>query len=75
MERETGEFTLRIVAEFSFNGGKEFVEANFAKELAELKQALANVDATLLRTKESKEQTMMGTMLYSPWGRLRKRKI
>jgi len=66
VERETGEFTLRIVAEFSFNGGKEFVEANFANELAELKQALTNVDANLLRTKESKEQTMMGKMLYSP---------
>ena len=42
MERKTGEFTLRVVAEFDFNGGKDFVEKNFPRELAELKQAIAN---------------------------------
>ncbi|MER8280477.1 BglII/BstYI family type II restriction endonuclease [Acinetobacter baumannii] len=68
MERKTGEFTLRVVAEFDFNGGKDFVEKNFPRELAELKQAIANVDASVLRTKESKEKTMMGAMLYSPVG-------
>lgn len=68
MEVRSGEFTLRIVAELDFNGGKKIVETQFAKELSELKQAIANVDASLLRTKESKEKTMMGEMLYSPVG-------
>ena len=57
MEVRSGEFTLRIVAELDFNGGKKIVETQFAKELSELKQAIANVDASLLRTKESKEKT------------------
>jgi len=57
---------LKIVAELDFNGGKGIVENQFSQELQELKDALSRVDGNLYRTKESKEKTMMGKMLYSP---------
>lgn len=66
MERKTGEFTLRIVAEFDFCGGKEIVEKYYANELAELKRAISNIDASLYKTKISQEKTMPGKVLYSP---------
>lgn len=57
---------MRVVGKYSFNGGKEVVEANYAAELDEIYRALAPVDADLYRTKESREKTMPGRMLYSP---------
>lgn len=66
MERKTGEFTLRIVAEFDFCGGKEIVEKYYANELTELKRAISNIDASLYKTKISQEKTMPGKVLYSP---------
>lgn len=57
---------MRVVGKYSFNGGKEVVEADYATELDEIYKALAPVDADLYRTKESKEKTMPGKMLYSP---------
>lgn len=68
MERKTGEFTLKIVAEFDFCGGKEIVEKYYANELAELKRAISNIDASLYKTKISQEKTMLGKVLYSPAG-------
>lgn len=57
---------MRVVGKYSFNGGKEVVEAEYAVELEEIYQALAPVNADRYRTKESKEKTMAGRMLYSP---------
>ena len=57
---------MRIVGKYSFNGGKEVVEADYAAELEEIYKALGPVDADKYRTKESKEKTMPGKMLYSP---------
>lgn len=57
---------MRIVGKYSFNGGKEVMEANYGAELDEIVKALAPVDADRYRTKESKEKTMVGKMLYSP---------
>lgn len=57
---------MRVVAELDFNGGKDIVEKQFSRELQELKSALSRVNGSLYRTKESKEKTMMGKMLYSP---------
>lgn len=59
---------MEIVAEFSFNKGKEFVEKNHGAELQEIKDAIFSVDASRLKTKVSKEKTMVGQMLYSPKG-------
>ena len=57
---------MRVVGKYSFNGGKDVVEADYAAELEEIYKALGPVDADKYRTKESKEKTMPGKMLYSP---------
>lgn len=51
---------------YSFNGGKEYVEKNFPDELKDLISAIESIRAEDSRTKESKEKTMNGKMLYSP---------
>lgn len=55
-----------IAARYSFNGGQEVVESRYSHLLSEIEAAIANVDAEQHRTKQSKEKTMMGQMLYSP---------
>jgi hypothetical protein len=55
-----------IAGEYSFNNGKQYIEENFARQLQEIKAAIRAIDATLHKTKVSKEKTMMGKMLYSP---------
>lgn len=57
---------MRIIAEYSFNKGKEFIEKAHKKEFEELKAIISTVDATQCKTKRSKEKTMKGKMLYSP---------
>jgi hypothetical protein len=55
-----------IAGEYSFNSGKEYVEQKFPSELKEIKDAIRGIDVTKHKTKESKEKTMKGKMLYSP---------
>jgi hypothetical protein len=55
-----------IVAQYSFKNGKDFIEKNHPNELAEVKEIIANVDCTILKTKISKEKTMNGRELYAP---------
>ncbi len=55
-----------IAARYSFNGGREAVETKYPHLLAEIEAALTSVDAEQHRTKQSKEKTMLGQMLYSP---------
>jgi Restriction endonuclease BglII len=57
---------MRIVGLYSFNGGLEFVQQHFPKELDELKKAIENVNAEVHKTKVSREKTMPGKVLYSP---------
>ena len=57
---------MKIVGEYSFAGGAEFVTRNFPKQLAEIQSAIREIDASRHKTKESKEKTMPGRMLYSP---------
>ena len=59
-------YVLRVVAEFSFNAGKEFIEEEYPLLLGEIKQAISNIDANSCKTKSSLERTMKGRMLYSP---------
>ena len=63
---ETGEPVVKIVARYDFNGGKGEVESRFAVELREIEQAIAAVDASLFKSKVSKEKTMPGRLLYAP---------
>lgn len=57
---------MEIIAQYSFNRGKEFIEENHKAELEELKEIIASVDATQCKTKVSEEKTMKGEMLYNP---------
>lgn len=57
---------MKIAGIYSFNGGKEAVEAKFGAELREVEQIIAAVDSTQHKTKTSYEKTMPGKTLYSP---------
>ncbi len=59
---------MKIGGIYSFNRGREIIEANFAIELQEIQETIAAVDATIHKTKRSKEKTMPGRMLYKPGG-------
>lgn len=55
-----------IAGMYSFKGGKEIVESEYALELAEVKSVIAAVDSNRHKSKISKEVTMPGKVLYSP---------
>lgn len=57
---------MRVAAVYSFNGGKEAVTKLYPDLLTEMNAAIRVVDASLYKTKESTEKTMLGQMLYSP---------
>jgi len=57
---------LKIVAEYDFNGGAAAVRKRYAKEFAEIKDVIANVDALKYKTKSSTERTMHGRILFAP---------
>ncbi|NLF03019.1 MAG: restriction endonuclease [Anaerolineales bacterium] len=57
---------MNIAGRYSFNGGKELIEAKYAIELREVEQVIVAVDSAQCRTKTSREKTMPGKVLYSP---------
>jgi hypothetical protein len=57
---------LRIVAKYDFNGGAKAIEENYQTEFSEIEAVVAAIDASLYKTKESVEKTMLGKMLFSP---------
>lgn len=57
---------MRVVAEFSFNGGRETVLKQYAPQFEEILSIVASVDSTSHLTKTSREKTMRGKKLYSP---------
>lgn len=57
---------MKIIAIYSFNKGKQFIEKHHKKELEEIKEIIKMVDAKTCKTKRSKEKTMPGKILYSP---------
>lgn len=57
---------MKIVGVYSFNGGEKAVYEKYEKELDEVKNVLAHVDAATHKTKTSKEKTMRDKILYSP---------
>ncbi len=54
-----------IAAEYSFNGG-DAIQKKCSHLLQEIEDVITSVNASEFKTKESKEKTMMGKMLYSP---------
>ena len=57
---------MRIVARYSFCHGLELITTKHHKELSEVTSAIQSVDAEHFRTKQSKEKTMPGRLLYAP---------
>lgn len=57
---------MKIVGRYSFARGGDVVPKQHQKLLQEVERAIELIDADKLRTKESKEKTMKGSMLYSP---------
>jgi hypothetical protein len=54
-----------IAGMYSFNSGREVIEAQCATELREVDQIIAAVDSAQCRTKTNREKTMPGKSLYS----------
>ena len=57
---------MKIVATYDFNSGKSAVLQRYAAEFAQIQSVISAIDASLYKTKESTEKTMMGKMLFSP---------
>ncbi len=57
---------MKIVARYDFNGGEAAVQQKYATEFAQIQSVINAIDASLYKTKESTEKTMMGEMLFSP---------
>lgn len=57
---------LRLAAQYSFKNGLDEINQRFPGLLAEVKEAIRTVDASIAKTKLSKEKTKVGRMLYSP---------
>jgi hypothetical protein len=57
---------MRIVAEYSFKGGREVVSRKYPHLLREITQVIEVVDASKHLTKTSREKTMRGKKLYAP---------
>jgi hypothetical protein len=65
MVRQIGE-KVKVVAEYNFNHGREFIAEHYPDESAEIISVITMVDASLCKNKESEEKTMVGKMLFSP---------
>lgn len=57
---------MKIVNTYSFKDGEKFVKQKHPKELKEVFDAIEGLDAILCLTKESKEKTKTGQILFSP---------
>ncbi|BAZ15375.1 hypothetical protein NIES4071_72470 [Calothrix sp. NIES-4071] len=55
-----------IAGEYSFNGGKEYIQKHYSHLLTEICEVIAAVNASQHKTKESKEARRGYQMLYSP---------
>jgi len=57
---------MKIAQKYSHLNGEEYLIVHHNKLYDEIIKIIESVDANELRTKESKEKTMTGKMLYSP---------
>ena len=57
---------MKIAGEYSFNGGKEAVRCNYPELFLEIRSVIESVDVDVCKTKEGKEKTMTGKILFSP---------
>ncbi|MEK9158510.1 MAG: BglII/BstYI family type II restriction endonuclease [Patescibacteria group bacterium] len=57
---------MKIINTYSFKDGERFIKTKHPKELRDVQEAIKTLDATLCLTKESKEKTKRGQILFSP---------
>jgi len=57
---------VKISQKYSHLNGEEYLIVHHKNLYKEIKSVIANIDATKLKTKVSKEKTMKGTKLFSP---------
>ena len=57
---------MKIGGVYSFNKGEDYIDKHFPDLLKEVKDCIASIDKTFLKTKVSQEKTMKGKKLYSP---------
>lgn len=57
---------MKVINSYSFKGGEKYLREHHPKELQEIYDAIKALDATLCLTKESKEKTKKGQVLFSP---------
>ncbi len=57
---------MKIGAKYSHLNGEEYLLVHHKKEYKELLSVIKTIDASIHKTKVSKEKTMVGKVLYSP---------
>jgi len=57
---------MMVAGKYSFNNGLEVMQDSYPALLDEIKEIIRKVDAAKCKTKESKEKTMPGRLLYNP---------
>lgn len=57
---------MKIIEKYSHLNGEEYLIVHHKNILDEIIEVIENVDVEKFRTKESKEKTMKGKMLYNP---------
>jgi len=57
---------MKITNTYSFKKGEAFIKKNHPKELRDILNAIKKLDAVSCLTKESREKTMKGRLLFSP---------
>jgi hypothetical protein len=55
-----------VAGVYSFKGGREYIDEHYPELLKEIRAVISAVSAEDHRTKESKEKTMLGRLLYDP---------
>lgn len=57
---------MKIVGIYSFNNGEETINKKYPRLLKEVERVIKRVSAKKAKTKESREKTMSGKILYNP---------
>ena len=57
---------MKVVNTYSFKNGENYIKEHYPQELKDVLGAIGEIDASSCMTKESKEKTMKGELLFSP---------
>lgn len=57
---------MQIAAKFSMKRGETYISKHFPQELAEIHDAITQVDASVCKNKKSREKGSKGRIVYSP---------